>query len=325
MTVYDLGAKFDGLSAFCDGALSGTIIGSVLFQDTRQAENLNQAISRLRAGETALTQDQKARLSDFVNTRIAERTGANDPDTRVGPISADMWDRPLDEFFRALERGFPNETKRLAHTHAAIVGFFTSFDQYRSPTLPLVLAHAGIGQDRTRFPESAIEVDALTLPSVKFTPGETMTIGICHRVDKPSNGWLLFVRNPDLGGSRDRVEHPVWHQRPGDLIRWSQSPFPIPAGFIGTLPGFPANVGKLEGEFTAYLLIEEAGAMGVRRCVEQDVGIPWNPTSPSYEPTLHMISVGRRLFQKGNVGSKINYPPPTLLVRRYQVKDRRVQ
>lgn len=317
--IYDLAAKFEGIAAFCHRDITETNIGAALFGDTLETQQFRQRISRLKGGERPLSDDNRIRLSEYFNKLIGQATGRNQPDAGGGPIRPEDWNRPLTEFFSELERHFSSFSDGLDRSHGAIVAAFTALDEHRNTSMPLALTHdTGKPHDGSRFPAAALPVDSITLPTVQFRHGEQMLIQLTQPIEQPSKGWMFFVRNPDTRVSPSDIPNRIWNQPVGDLIRWVQSPFPLETGFFGPLPEFPCPVEALDGEYTAYLLIEQADALGVRRCLESDMGRSLTTSVPTYEATLHMIARARSLFQKGQTG-EVLYPPPTLLMRRYRV------
>jgi hypothetical protein len=214
----------------------------------------------------------------------------------------------------------------LDHAHAAILAKLNGLDEFANKSSPLAITRfVGREEGRKRFPTASIAVTSSQLPPVPFRPDHQMLIELPEPLDKPSKGWLFFVRNPDTRfrladpGSSSGIPNRIWNQKPADIIRWCASPFSIPLGFFGPLPGFPCAVSALEGEFTAYLLIEEETAQGVLRQLQIEMGRTWDPAAPTFEPTLHLIARAQTLFQKGNKAKGVDYAPPTLLVRRYRV------
>lgn len=317
--IYDLAQKISGLAAFCGTDISDSDIAYVIFGHEMNEQRSREAYSKLKAAVRVPSTEDRTKLSSHFNGLIANVTRRNDPSSQGGPIRPEDWDRPVTEFFDELERHHVQYGDRLDRAHSAIVASLTAMDEYRSTSTPLVLTnHVGQSRDMGRFPSMAIGVDTLSLPIIQFRHGERMMIEIARPLDRAAQAWMFFVRNPDTRKSPHGVTHRIWSQKPENLIRWSASPFMLKEGFTGALPGFPCSVEPLDGEYTAYLLLEETQALGVRRCLETDMGRPWNPNGPTYEATLHMISRVRTLFQRGNTGD-ISYLPPTLLMRRYRI------
>jgi hypothetical protein len=317
--IYDLPQKFAGLAAFCGtDALEGAIAHE-LFGHKMDEKGSNEAFSKLKAASRFLSDEDRIRLSAHVNGLIARVTRRNDLGPARGPIRPEDWDGPLSEFFMGIENHCGECSPQLDDAHSAIVAALTAMDEFRNTTIPLALNNY-VGQSREigRFPSTAVAVDTMTLPTIQFRHGERMLIEITHSLDRAAQAWMFFIRNPDTRKSPNGIANRIWAQKPENLIRWSPSPFALEKGFTGALPGFPCTVEPLDGEYTAYLLLEEAEALGVRRCLETDLGKTWNPRGPTYEATLHMISRVRTLFQRGNK-AKLDYPPPTLLMRRYRI------
>ena len=324
MKNFDIAIKLNGIAAFCGTQFQDANIGAALLDGSELRDDLATKGSHFKSGRLPLGSQHKIRLANYMNERIAAALRVTRTDERIGPIRAELWDRPIDEFFQAVEDAFPSETVRLAHAHWAIADFFNSFGEYCSHETPLALSHYTPEIERSRFPDAAIPVDPMKLPPVQFRFGESMSVEITKPVQCDSNAWMFFIRNPELGESREQLTTPYWRQKPSDLVRWLASPFPLQQGFTGVLrPHFPSPVSRLEGQYTAYLLIEDQAASGVRECLEAPLGgAPWEVDSPCYESTIHLITVRKTLFQHGNVKNKGRFRPPVLYARRYVVKGR---
>jgi hypothetical protein len=317
--IYDLAQKISGLAAFCGTDIMDTDIAYVIFGHEMNEQRSREAYSKLKAAVRVPSIEDRTKLSSHFNGLIANVARRNDPSEQAGPIRPEDWDQPLTVFFAELERHFGEYADRLDRAHSAIVASLLAMDEFRSTTMPLALTnHVGQSRDIGRFPSNAIGVDTITLPTIQFRHGERMMIEITRPLDHAVQAWMFFIRNPDTRKSSRGIINRIWSQKPENLIRWSASPFMLKEGFTGALPGFPCTVEALDGEYTAYLLLEEAGALGVRRCLESEMGNSWNPNGPTYEATLHMISRVRTLFQRGNK-AKLDYPPPSLLMRRYRI------
>jgi hypothetical protein len=317
--IYDLAQKISGLAAFCATDIMDTDIAYVIFGHEMEEKRSREAYSKMKAAVRVPSTEDRTKLSAHFNGLIANVARRNNQEPARGPIRPEDWDRPITEFFSEIERHCSEFSSRLDDAHSAIVSAMTAMDEFRNTTIPLALAnHVGQSRDIGRFPSTAIAVDTLTLPTIQFRHGERMMIELTRPLDHAAQAWMFFIRNPDTRKSPSGIANRIWTQKPENLIRWSASPFMLEKGFTGALPSFPCTVEPLDGEYTAYLLLEEAAALGVRRCVETDMGKTWNPSGLTYEATLHMISCVRTLFQRGHK-AKIDYPPPTLLMRRYRI------
>ena len=318
--IYDLGPKFEGLIAFCRARIDDTNIGTALFGQFVTDSAAKETLSRVKAGQRPLTVEVCNKLSAFFNEQLARATGSSAPKDARGPLRGEDWNRPLTDFFIDLAKHYaPTFADRLDDAHTAIVQFLNGLDAHRDRQNPLVISsHSGTPKDRTRFPAAAVPVDPLDLPVQNFNRGDKILIEIARPLERDSHAWLFFVRNPDVRAFRPDITHWIWDQSVSDLIRWLPSPVSLSKGFSGTLPGFPCDISPLEGEYTGYLLIEDAGANGVRKVLEE-IGQAWNGERPTFEATVHMITRARTLFQKGNVG-KVSYAPPRLLMRRYRIR-----
>ena len=317
--IYDLAAKFSGLAAFCNVELSDTNVSAALYANNLEIEAARQKMSRVKSGRLNISDDDLLNLSEYFNDLIAKATGSASLDARSGPIRPEDWARPINEFFGELKRHFYSHTEALDRAHSAVIAAMTKLDNYRDKATPLALTHdTGQVFDGTRFPVAAVPVDTITLPTPEFRSNERMLIELTEPVECDSNGWMFFVRNPDTRRTPNAVQTHVWDQKIGNLIRWLPSPFPLSKGFFGPIPGFPCEVDPLEGEYTAYLLIENATANSVSSSLA--IGEQPEPQTsvPTYEQTMRLIAQARTLLELGNA-SKGNVAPPRLLMRRYRV------
>ncbi len=312
--IYDLALKFEGLGAFCNVNVSSTTLGAVLYEDVMDEQPQREAVSKIKKGERQLSAQDRMRLSDYFNAALAKVAKNNAP---IGAqIRPEDWDRPFTDFFADALRGLQAPNDAFDRAHAAIVLQLNSFDEFRSRTTPLgLLRHVGQSRDRGRFPAAAAPVDTVTLPIIPFAYGDAMTIGLAQPLAQPSFGWMFFVRNPDCRGFRPVNADRIWNQNVGDVIRWAHSPFPLDQGFFGALPGYPSEVEKLDGEYTAYVLIEPRESSPVTRFLQQ-TNRQWGKDTPSLDATIQLLSRPQTLFKAIDDGST-----PLLLMRRYRVQS----
>lgn len=310
--IYDLALKFEGLGAFCNVNVSPTTLGSVLYHDLLGEQAQREAISKVKKGERLLSTQDRMRLSDYFNAAFARLARSNEP---IGAqIRPEDWDRPFTDFFADAFRGLQAPDDALDRAHAAIVLQLNSFDEFRSRTTPLgLLRHVGQSRDRARFPTAAAPVDTVTLPIMSFAYGDAMTIGLAQPLAEPSFGWMFFVRNPDCRGFRIANPDRIWNQKAGDVVRWAQSPLPLDQGFFGPLPGYPSQVEKIDGEYTAYLLVEPRDTSPVTRFLQQ-TNRHWGTSTPSLDATIQLLSRPQTLFKLSEGGFS-----PLLLTRRYRI------
>ena len=319
--IYDLGIKFAGLAAFCGMHVTDANIGAALFGQNLGDTAYREAVSRIKAGERAPSIEARIGLTEYFNSLISK---ANLPSSRSGnyaaPLRPEDWDRPVTDFFAEVAYYFTNTPEALNRAHAAIMEELNKLDEFRDRATPLgVTRYVGQSLDRSRFPATAVAVDSITLPVMKFGPQDKMLIELIRPVERPSNGWMFFIRNPDARTFGDSMNRRVWEQPMGEIIRWHPSPFPLERGFFGVLPAYPSAIEPLDGEYTVYLLVEDLAALGVRRTlIGKEAEREGRPFVPSYEATMHLISRARTVFQRSNKGM-INYEPPSVMMRRYRV------
>jgi hypothetical protein len=321
MPIFDLQLKLKGIEGFCGREIDNYHLGQLLYGDTTSEGEVARQVSRLRSGTKPLEPKKQKLLTDEINALIGISLGSNNPGAARGPLRVEDWDKPAPEFFAELARQYEEVAEdRLDGAHAAIVDTLNSFAAHQTMEPNLIVAENPLRQtDLTRIPISAVAVDPLTLPPKNLRPGQLMTVALLKPIPSPSRGWLFYIRNTD-SRTAPVINEWIWSEEKLDnLIFWSASPFDLPQGFKGELPGFPSEVRNLRGEVTIYLIIEPLESPAVQTLLEE-VGAPWIGNQPSFEATIHLITQGRKLFQKGHRSAKINYAPPTLYARRYLVR-----
>lgn len=352
MPVYDLMLKLEGMKALCGDGVTDNELSMILFPEkweleppanwaemtaeqkakleSKAAQNQRSDLSRLKAGRLVFSERLKAILTEDFNARIARNVlrVPNAPSDGTGIIRSEDWERPMHEFFGHLERGLGTQAApALARAHAAIAAAIHGLQDYRQKHHALLIAaYDPTDAEQYRFPETAPPVDPLDLPPTRITARDPMIATLVDIVsDTPARGWLFYIRNPDTRMGIAQSQY-IWDQSLSQMVYWHpDGPFDLPANYIGPLPGFPTKATSLEGEVTAYLLVEslESDAIaGLLRAPDPS----WKANAaPSFDGFANLVTAKQRLFQKGNVlkegDDRVKSPPPKLFIRRYRLNS----
>ena len=241
-------------------------------------------------------------------------------------LRVEDWDRPLHEFFGQIARKLEDAPEVLDRAHGAILLALEGLAEHRERDHGFAIErYEPVQAERYRIPIGAKPIDPFDLPPALLKVGEPMAARLTRPVsDEPMRAWLFYLRNPDTRTAPRMVDR-AWDQRLEEFVFWhAETPFELEAGFVGMLPGFPAEVSARTGAVTAFLLLEPLHSPAVTELL----GAPsphWDRRSaPSFDGFAHMVTCKRKLFQSGHVKAPTvgghPVPPPRLYLRRYEVR-----